>query len=60
MCANSSSTGNWPDTPGFSRDTAPTIGESGSVTDRHGAIHGYTVTIASFAAKVDGARCSKR
>jgi hypothetical protein len=41
--------------PGFSKDTAPTVGEFGPVTDRHGEIDGYTVTIVSFAAEVDGA-----
>jgi hypothetical protein len=30
--------------PGFSKDTAPIVGEFGPVTDRHGEIDGYTVT----------------
>ena len=41
--------------PGFSKDTAPIVGEFGPVTDRHAEIDGYTVTIVSFAAEVDGA-----
>jgi hypothetical protein len=41
--------------PGFSKDTAPNVGEFGPVTDRHDDIDGYTVTIVSFAADVDGA-----
>ena len=41
--------------PGFSKDTAPTVGEFGPVTDRHAEIEGYTVSIVSFAAEVDGA-----
>ena len=36
-------------------DTTPTVGEFGPVTDRHGEIDGYTVTIVSFAAEIDGA-----
>ena len=46
--------------PGFSKDTAPVIGEFGPVTDRHGEIDDYTVTIVSFAAEVDGAPLLKR
>jgi hypothetical protein len=41
--------------PGFSKETAPNVGQFGPVTDRHQEIDGYTVTIVSFAAEVDGA-----
>jgi len=41
--------------PGFSKDTAPNVGEFGPVTDRQDEIDGYTVSIVSFAADVDGA-----
>jgi hypothetical protein len=41
--------------PGFSKDTAPTVGEFGPVTDRHDEIDGYTVSIVSFAEAIDGA-----
>ena len=40
--------------PGFSKDTAPTVGEFGPVTDRHDEIDGYTVSIVSFAEAIDG------
>ena len=41
--------------PGFSKETAPNVGEFGPVTDRHDEIDGYTISIASFAAEIDGA-----
>jgi hypothetical protein len=41
--------------PGFSKETAPNVGEFGPVTDRNDAIDGYTVSIVSFAAEIDGA-----
>jgi hypothetical protein len=41
--------------PGFSKETAPIVGQFGPVTDRHGEIDGYTVSIASFADEIDGA-----
>jgi hypothetical protein len=41
--------------PGFSKETAPNVGEFGPVTDRNDAIDGYTVNIVSFAAEIDGA-----
>jgi hypothetical protein len=41
--------------PGFSKETAPNVGEFGPVTDRNDAIDGYTISIVSFAAEIDGA-----
>jgi len=41
--------------PGFSKETAPNVGAFGPVTDRHDEIDGYTISIASFAAEIDGA-----
>jgi hypothetical protein len=41
--------------PGFSKETAPNVGEFGPVTDRNDKIDGYTVSIVSFAAEIDGA-----
>jgi hypothetical protein len=41
--------------PGFSKHTAPTVDELGPVTDRHGDTDGYTISITSFLADVDGA-----
>lgn len=41
--------------PGFSKETASNVGEFGPVIDRHEEIDGYTVTIVSFAAEIDGA-----
>ena len=41
--------------PGFSKETAPNVGEFGPVTDRHDEIDGYTISIVSFAAEIDGA-----
>jgi hypothetical protein len=53
------STNGGQDTPGFSKETAPNVGEFGPVTDRLREIDGYTVTIVPVAADVEGRRSSK-
>jgi hypothetical protein len=45
--------------PGFSKQTAPNAETFGPVTDHHDDIDGYTVSIVSFGADIDGAPLMK-